>query len=61
MRKMLIVDDDAHIRNLVMVYAQLEGFQCSEAENADQAVALLSQSDFDILILDIMMPGKDGF
>ena len=39
MRKMLIVDDDAHIRNLVMVYAQLEGFQCSEAENADQAAA----------------------
>lgn len=39
MRKMLIVDDDAHIRNLVMVYAQLEGFQCGEAENADQAAA----------------------
>ena len=61
MKRMLIVDDDSHIRNLVMVYAQLEGFQCSEAENADQALELAGRQEFDILILDIMMPGKDGF
>lgn len=58
---MLIVDDDIHIRNLVKVYAELEGFQCSEAGDAEQALFLLSEADYDILILDIMMPGKDGF
>lgn len=61
MKKMLIVDDDIHIRNLVKVYAELEGFQCSEAGDAEQALFLLSEADYDILILDIMMPGKDGF
>ncbi len=60
MKKMLIVDDDIHIRNLVKVYAELEGFQCSEAGDAEQALFLLSEADYDILILDIMMPGKDG-
>lgn len=61
MKKMLIVDDDIHIRNLVKVYAELEGFQCSEAGDAEQALFLLSEADYNILILDIMMPGKDGF
>ena len=61
MKKMLIVDDDIHIRNLVKVYAELEGFQCREAGDAEQARMLLSETDYDILILDIMMPGKDGF
>ena len=59
MKKMLIVDDDAHIRNLVKVYAELDGFECSEAGDADQALKFVS--DYDILILDIMMPGRDGY
>ena len=61
MKKMLIVDDDAHIRNLVKVYAELDGFECSEAGDADQALKFVSESDYDILILDIMMPGRDGY
>lgn len=61
MKKMLIVDDDAHIRNLVKVYAKLDGFECSEAGDADQALKFVSESDYDILILDIMMPGRDGY
>lgn len=61
MKKMLIVDDDAHIRNLVKVYAELDGFECSEAEDADQALESVSGSDYEILILDIMMPGRDGY
>ncbi len=61
MKKMLIVDDDAHIRNLVKVYAELDGFACSEAEDANQALKFVSNTDFDIVILDIMMPGKDGY
>lgn len=58
---MLIVDDDIHLRKLVLTYAQLENFQCREAENGQQALELLQQADSDIIILDVMMPGKDGF
>ena len=61
MRKMLIVDDDTHLRKLVRTYAELENFQCMEAKDAEQALALVAETEFDILILDIMMPGKDGF
>lgn len=61
LRRMLIADDDMHLRKLVSTYAELEGFQCQEAENAQEAIDLLEKTDFDILILDIMMPGKDGF
>lgn len=58
---MLIADDDMHLRKLVATYAELEGFWCQEAENAEETLELLEKTDFDILILDIMMPGKDGF
>lgn len=61
MPKMLIVDDDVHLRKLVLTYAELDGFQCREAENARQAIDLLREGSFDILILDVMMPGVDGF
>jgi two-component system response regulator ResD len=61
MAKMLIIDDDIHLRKLVLTYADLEGFQCKEAESAQQALEILHDTDFDILILDIMMPGMDGF
>ena len=61
MPRMLIIDDDIHLRKLVLTYADLAGFQCKEAENARQALALLEDTDFDILILDVMMPGMDGF
>jgi len=61
MPKMLIVDDDLYLRKLVLTYAQLENFQCSEAENSSQALELIRNSKFDIIILDVMMPGQDGF
>jgi len=41
MPKMLIVDDDLYLRKLVLTYAQLENFQCSEAENSSQALELI--------------------
>lgn len=61
MAKMLIVDDDLHLRKLVLTYAELDNFQCSEAENSIKALELLRQSEYDIIILDVMMPGQDGF
>ncbi|MCD8150431.1 MAG: response regulator transcription factor [Clostridiales bacterium] len=61
MSRMLIVDDDMHLRKLVRTYAELEYFQCKEAENADECIDLILREAFDIIILDIMMPGQDGF
>ena len=61
MPSMLIVDDDLHLRKLVLTYAQMENYQCREAENGEQALALLREAEADIIILDVMMPGKDGF
>ena len=60
-RKLLIVDDDLHLRALVKTYADIEGFNCTEAKNCGQALQLVENTDFDIIILDVMMPGKDGF
>lgn len=61
MSTMLIVDDDLHLRRLILTYAQLENFQCTEAEDSMQALNLIQERNFDIIILDVMMPGPDGF
>ena len=61
MPRMLIVDDDLHLSKLILTYAQLEDFQCREAESSDQAIRFLQKEEFDIVILDVMMPGPDGF
>lgn len=61
MSTMLIVDDDLHLRRLILTYAQLENFQCTEAEDSIQALHLIQEKNFDIIILDVMMPGPDGF
>lgn len=61
MPSMLIVDDDFRLRKLVLTYAQMENYQCREAESGDQALSLLREAEADIIILDVMMPGKDGF
>lgn len=58
---MLIVDDDMHLRKMILTYAQLEGFQCFEAENGNRALELFWQHSFDLIVLDVMMPEMDGF
>lgn len=57
----MIAEDFVHLRKLVLTCAELDGFRCQEVENARQAIDLLRQGSFDILILDVMMPGADGF
>ena len=59
--RLLIVDDDLHLRKLVRTYAQLEQFQCEEAVNGQEALTLLAAHPFDMVVLDVMMPGLSGF
>ena len=57
----LVVDDDDRIRNLLKDYLTDNHYMVSTAENADQAKIKLEHLKFDILILDVMMPGQNGY
>ena len=57
----LIVDDDDRIRNLLRDYLSENGYIISTAENAEQAKEKLKYLKFDIIILDVMMPGQNGY
>jgi len=59
--KILVVDDDVHILQLVNIYLTKEGYQLLLAENAKQALALLEGNLPDLAVVDVMMPGMDGF
>ncbi len=61
MARLLIVDDDMRLRRLVRTYAQLENYQCQEADSGWEALRLLKAQEFDLIVLDVMMPGLDGF
>lgn len=56
----LIVDDDERIRSLLARYLRRNGFLVSAARDAAQARRLLAGLDFDLVVLDVMMPGEDG-
>jgi two-component system phosphate regulon response regulator OmpR len=58
---LLVVDDDRRIRDLLSRYLSGEGYRISTAESAAMARAKLSSISFDLLILDVMMPGETGF
>jgi len=59
--RILVVDDDVHILQLINIYLTREGFQVLRAENAQQALALLNGNLPDLAVVDVMMPGMDGF
>jgi DNA-binding response OmpR family regulator len=58
--KILIVDDDPDIRNLISVYLENEGIDTVQAEHAVEALKLLSTENVDLIILDVMMPNMSG-
>lgn len=57
---LLIVDDDERIRQLLQKYLMRNGFLVSAARDAAHARRVLSGLDFDLIVLDVMMPGEDG-
>lgn len=61
MAKILICDDEPGLRTVIKRYALFEGHEVAEASNGLEAVALCQETNFDIIIMDIMMPELDGF
>lgn len=61
MYKILVADDEELIRRLISKYAVFEGHSVTEAADGMEAVSLCRREEFDIVILDIMMPELDGF
>lgn len=59
--KVLIVDDEENIREVIKEYALQENFEVTEADNGIKALELLNNEEFDLMVLDIMMPKMDGF
>ncbi|MFK7761880.1 MAG: response regulator [Roseobacter sp.] len=57
---LLIVDDDERIRMLLQKFLMRNGFLVTTARSADHARRILSGLDFDLIVLDVMMPGEDG-
>lgn len=61
MYKILVADDEQKIREVIKEYAEYEGHSVSEAIDGMQAVEMAKEQDFDIIIMDVMMPRLDGF
>lgn len=59
--KILVVDDEILIRNVIKEYLLIEGYNVLEASDGNEALDIINQYNVDLIILDIMMPKKDGF
>lgn len=59
--KILIVDDEKLIRDVIKEYATIENYEIYEAENGIEALKIIDEVDIDAIILDIMMPKMDGY
>ena len=59
--KIMVVDDDPNIRELVRLYLEKEGFEVTCAERGDEAVKMFRASPPNLMLLDVMLPGMDGW
>ncbi len=61
MYRILVVDDEKNIREVIKEYAEFEGHEVSEACDGMQAIEMVKSNDYDIIIMDVMMPRLDGY
>ena len=61
MSKILIVDDEVDIYNLIKRYAEREGYETECASDGSMAIEMCKTNDFDIIVMDVMMPDVDGY
>ena len=61
MERILVVDDEDKIRAIIRKYGEFEGYEITEAHDGMEAVEICRKEDFDLIILDLMLPGVDGF
>lgn len=61
MEKLLIVDDEFEMRQLLRLYLQQDGYLVEEAEDGKQAIDKIIKNDYDLILLDVMMPLMDGW
>ena len=61
MFKILVVDDEAKIREVIRTYAEFEGHSVFEASDGLEAIEMCKEQDFDVIVMDVMMPRLDGF
>lgn len=58
--KILVVDDEERIRRLLRMYLEKEGYIIDEAEDGETALQMATDKDYDLVLLDLMLPGIDG-
>ena len=61
MYRILVVDDEPGIREVIREYGEFNGYEIAEAEDGMSAVGLCKLNDYDLIVMDIMMPKLDGF
>lgn len=61
MKKLLVVDDEDKIREVIKEYAEFSGYEATEAADGMSAIGLCKLNDYDLIIMDVMMPKLDGF
>ena len=59
-RKILVVDDDASIRTIVRTVLESAGYEVTTARNGCEAIMLIAAADYDVVLLDVIMPKIDG-
>jgi DNA-binding response OmpR family regulator len=60
-RSVLIIEDDARVRRIVQITLHREGLDVTEADSGESGLERLAERDFDVVLLDLMLPSRDGF
>ena len=61
MAKILIVDDEQSIREIIREYAEFEGYETAETDDGMKAVKMAKEDNYDLIVMDVMMPKLDGY